>query len=60
MMNTVASTPTPVKNQRCQPDAPARNEKAAPLLWTLTRLKNEVNGVESPSWKAPRISTLLS
>ena len=30
MMNTAAATPRPVKNQRCQPPAAARNENAAP------------------------------
>jgi hypothetical protein len=32
-MNSAAATPMPVKNQRCQPEAPARNENAAPVLW---------------------------
>jgi hypothetical protein len=41
----------PVKNQRCQPDAPARNENAAPSLCTRTRLKKLVTVVLSPSWK---------
>ena len=33
MIKTAAPTPTAVKNQRCQPEAEARNENAAPLLY---------------------------
>ena len=42
MMKTAAATPMAVKNQRCQPEAPARNEKAAPVLWARTTLKKLV------------------
>ncbi len=38
-MNRVAATPMPVNSQRCQPDAAARKEKAAPVLCTRTMLK---------------------
>ena len=31
-MKAEATAPRPTKNQRCQPEAPARNEKAAPLF----------------------------
>lgn len=41
-MNTAAAMPSPMKNQRCQPLASARNENAAPVLCTRTMLKNEV------------------
>ena len=50
MMKTAAPTPTAVKNQRCQPEAEARNENAAPLLCTRTMLKKLVTKVESPNW----------
>ena len=40
--NTVAATAMPVNSQRCQPDAPARNENAAPVLCTRTTLKKLV------------------
>ena len=39
-----------LKNQRCQPEASDRNEKAAPLLWARTRLKKLVTSVLAPSW----------
>ena len=42
MMKTAAATPMAVKNQRCQPEAPARKEKAAPVLWARTTLKKLV------------------
>ena len=48
-MNTVATTPMPVNSQRCQPDAAARKEKAAPVLCARTMLKKDVMVVESPS-----------
>jgi hypothetical protein len=41
-MNSVAATPIPVKNQRCQPPALARKEKAAPVLCARTMLKKLV------------------
>jgi len=43
-MKPEATAPSPTKNQRCQPDAPARKLKAAPLLCTRTRLNHEVRG----------------
>ena len=49
-MSSVAATPMPTNSQRCQPPAPARNEKAAPVLWARTMLKKPVIGVQSPSW----------
>ena len=49
-MNSAAQTPRAVKNQRCQPPAEARNEKAAPVLCTRTMLKKLVTTVLSPSW----------
>jgi len=48
-MKAAAPTPTAVKNQRCQPPAPARKEKAAPVLCTRTMLKKLVMVVLSPS-----------
>ena len=46
-MNTAAATPMPVKNQRCQPEAAARKENAAPVLCARTMLKKlrDVGGV---------------
>jgi hypothetical protein len=38
----LSATPMPVKNQRCQPEALARNENAAPVLWARTMLKKRV------------------
>ena len=32
----LSATPMPVKNQRCQPEAPVRNENAAPVLWATS------------------------
>ena len=48
-MNTAAAKPIAVKNQRCQPPAPARKEKAAPSLCQRTTLKKLVTKVLSPS-----------
>ena len=59
-MNTAAAAPMPTKNQRCQPEAPARNENAAPALCTRTRLKNEVMLRLSPSWNMPMTSVLVN
>ena len=42
VMKMAAAMPMAVKNQRCQPPAPARKEKAAPLLCTRTTLKKLV------------------
>jgi|GEM_PF-5146542 len=41
-MKPAAAMPMAVKNQRCQPEAAARNENAAPLLWARTTLKKLV------------------
>jgi len=41
-MNSAAPMPMAVKNQRCQPDAEARKENAAPVLCTRTTLKKLV------------------
>src|SRR5512145_279619 len=59
-MNTDAPMPMAVKNQRCQPPAPARNENAAPVLCTRTTLKKDVTGTLSPHWKFARISHLVA
>jgi hypothetical protein len=48
-MNSAAATPMAVKNQRCQPEAAARKENAAPVLWARTMLKKLVIVVLSPS-----------
>ena len=57
-MKTAATAPRPMKNQRCQPLAPARNENAAPVLWARTMLKNGVMVRQSPSSKLRAISGL--
>jgi hypothetical protein len=49
-MTAAATNPNTVKNQRCHPEAPARNENAAPLLCTRTMLKKLVTVVLSPKW----------
>ena len=36
------------KRYICQPSWPARNEKAAPVLWANTRLKKDVTALDSP------------
>ena len=59
MMKADATNPRPTKNQRCQPEAPARNENAAPVLCTRTRLKKLHTGWVSPSLKVPMISVLV-
>ena len=41
-MKPDATKPNTTKNQRCQPEAPARKENAAPVLCTRTTLKNGV------------------
>jgi hypothetical protein len=41
-MKTAAAMPMAVKNQRCQPAAPARKENAAPVLCARTMLKKPV------------------
>ncbi|MCY1235041.1 hypothetical protein D9M72_476450 [compost metagenome] len=41
-MKIAAATPMAVKNQRCQPEWSARNEKAAPVLCARTTLKKLV------------------
>ena len=48
-INTVATAPMPVNNQRCQPPAFDKNENAAPALCARTMLKKLVMVVESPS-----------
>src|ERR1700687_858557 len=51
--STIAiTTVTMVKNHLCQPSAPARKLKAAPLLWTSTRLKKGVTSRISPGVNA--------
>ena len=50
-MAPAATRPSAVKNQRCQPEASARKEKAAPVLCARTRLKKPVTATPSPSWK---------
>ena len=59
-MTTAATVPRPVKNQRCQPDASAKNENAAPLLCARTMLKKSVTGRLSPSCMLPMMSTLVN
>jgi hypothetical protein len=41
-MKHVAATAMPVNSQRCQPEAAARNENAAPVLCARTMLKKLV------------------
>src|SRR4051812_35167703 len=59
-MNTEAASARPMKNQRCQPAEPARNENAAPVLCQRTTLKNEVTVRLSPRAKPPAISCLAN
>ncbi len=59
-MKAEAARPRPTKNQRCQPEAPARKEKAAPVLCTRTRLKKSVTRRLSPSVKLAMTSVLVS
>src|SRR5260221_7346903 len=49
-----------VKNQRCQPPAPARKLNAAPALCIRTRLKNGVTSSTSPGAKAPLTQALVA
>src|SRR5262245_10327789 len=49
-----------VKNQRCQPEAPARKLKAAPVLCTSTRLKNGRTSRTSPYWNAELTHALVA
>src|SRR5689334_24296463 len=49
-----------VKNQRCQPEAPARKLKAAPVLCTSTRLKNGRMLRTSPYWNAELTHALVA
>src|SRR5688572_22550618 len=48
--DTIAETV--MKNQRCQPPASARKLKAAPVLYTRTRLKKDVTVITSPGVNA--------
>src|SRR4051812_18229918 len=59
-MNAEIAIVMAVKNQRCQPEAPARKLKAAPVLCTSTRLKNGSTGRTSPYWNAPLIHALVA
>src|SRR3990167_6905993 len=54
------TTVTPMKNQRCQPPASARNENAAPALSTCTKLNHSVTLMASPSSSAVEKYDLLS
>src|SRR5689334_11077314 len=49
-----------VKNQRCQPEAPARKLNAAPVLCTSTRLKNGRTLRTSPYWNAELTHALVA
>ena len=55
-----APKPSAVKNQRCQPEASAKKENAAPLLCARTRLKKLVTGSLAPSCMLPMMSSLLN
>jgi hypothetical protein len=46
-MRPEATRPTTMKKPRCQPGWSANREKAAPVLWTWTRLKKLVRGMTS-------------
>src|SRR5437868_10752877 len=59
-MNAEIATVIAVKNQRCQPEAPARKLKAAPVLWTSTRLKKGSTGWTSPYWNAAVTHALVA
>src|SRR5258706_4418194 len=54
---TIATT---VKNQRCQPPAPARKLKAAPVLWVRIRLKKGAERTTSPFESAPLTHALVA
>src|SRR5664280_1290309 len=59
-MKAAATAPRPMKNQRCQPEALARNEKAAPVLWAWTMSSTRLTVCVSPSAKLWLTTALVS
>src|SRR6185312_6011138 len=54
------ATAIAVKNQRCQPPAPARKLNAAPVLCVRTRLKKPVTSSTSPGENARLTQALVA